>query len=761
MPIIVSIMARKKRATKRAREGKGEQERGESWLQELKHETKQSIFIVAAFSFAVIFTLSILGKAGSAGVFMERGLSLLFGRAEFIVPLFLFFIGLSLAFYFRPRFFGPTLLGSFLFFASILGGIEIVFGGKTAGYAGFVVAVPVLKLFDFWASFIVMSALFIISILLMLNASFIKARLSENEEEEKDEEKSRNESVRGFQLLKNALAFLRKPKKDEASYESVSVPVAEKEKSEEPVEEDAAMEDSEEGKSNGAAGETFTTISRRRKADFQTPPLDLLENDRGKPSSGDIKANANIIKRTLKNFGIDIEMAEVNVGPSVTQYTMRPAEGVKITRITALQNDLALALAAHPIRIEAPIPGRSLVGLEIPNKAVALVGIRSLLSGDEFQKNPSTLSLALGRDVSGKAVYTALEKMPHFLIAGSTGSGKSVAIHGLMVSLLYKNGPDNLRFLLVDPKRVELSAYSGIPHLLAPVITDAKKTILALKWAVSEMERRYEMLSSVGVRDIHSYQPTKQAFENPMPYIVIVIDELADIMATYPRELEATIVRLAQMSRAVGIHLIVSTQRPSVEVITGLIKANITSRIAFQVASQVDSRTILDMAGAEKLLGNGDMLFLAGDVAKPRRIQGSFVSENEVRKVAQFLEDQYAGYDGGAIAIESEDSGSKKTIFDEISEDMDNDDEDELYADAKKIVIEAKKASASYLQRRLRIGYARAARLLDILENKGVIGPGEGAKPREVYSDAVSEEPDAGDASEPKEPGGSFFNTMS
>lgn len=738
--------------------GNKERESGESWLQELKGETKQSIFIVAAFSFALIFTLSILGKAGSAGVFIERGLTILFGRAEFVVPLFLFLMGLSLVFYFRPRFFGPTLLGSFLFFASILGGIEIVFGGKTAGYAGFVVAAPVLKLFDFWASFIVMAALFIVSILLILNTSFIKARLSEDEEEEGENEgKGEDESMRGFQLLKNALAFLRKPKKDDGIYESAVAPITEEEqKSEEPAE-DAPTEENGEEDGAVAAGETFKTIPRRRKADFKTPPLDLLENDKGKPSSGDIKANANIIKRTLKNFGIDIEMAEVNVGPSVTQYTMRPAEGVKITRITALQNDLALALAAHPIRIEAPIPGRSLVGLEIPNKAVALVGIRSLLSDDEFQKNPHTLSLALGRDVSGKAVYTVLEKMPHLLIAGSTGSGKSVAIHGLMVSLLYKNGPDNLRFLLVDPKRVELSAYSGIPHLLAPVITDAKKTILALKWATSEMERRYEMLSSVKVRDIHAYQLTKQASENPMPYIVIVIDELADIMATYPRELEASIVRLAQMSRAVGIHLIVSTQRPSVEVITGLIKANITSRIAFQVASQVDSRTILDMAGAEKLLGNGDMLFLAGDIAKPRRIQGSFVSENEVRKVAQFLEDQYAGYDGGTVAIESENSGSKKTIFDEMSM---NDDEDELYAEAKKIVIEAKKASASYLQRRLKIGYARAARLLDILENKGVIGPGEGAKPREVYFEATDEGSDTADESEPKEPGGSFFTTM-
>lgn len=753
-------MAKKKRLTKNELEDQTEREEKEgqsSWFEDVKHETKQSIFIIVSFLFGLIFLLAILGRAGTAGAYVARSLHFLFGQAEFIIPLSFFLVSVSLFFYFRPRFFAPTLLGGLLFLASILGGIEIVFGEKTAGYAGFLVAAPVLKLFDFWASFIVMTALFVVSILLLLNTSFIRVTKVKKDDGEEDTEIT----LRGFHALQDALrSILRQKKNDYASIPVIPEPAPHpsgKAHEEDESEEEFHSEDHHE-ETDGFTGvlKNMTTSRRRFTKNFTMPPLDLLEDDRGKPSSGDIKANANIIKRTFKNFGIDVEMAEVNVGPSITQYTLRPAEGVKLAKITGLHNDLALALAAHPIRIEAPIPGRSLVGIEIPNKVVALVGVRSLLSDEAFQRSQYSLTLTLGRDVSGKAAYTALEKMPHLLIAGATGSGKSVAIHGLMMSLLYRNGPDNLRFLLVDPKRVELSIYAGIPHLLAPVITDAKKTIVGLKWAVSEMERRYEMLASVGARDVHVYQVTSEALKNPMPYIVIIIDELADIIAVYPRELEASIVRLAQMSRAVGIHLVVSTQRPSVEVITGLIKANITSRIAFQVASQVDSRTILDMGGAEKLLGNGDMLFLAGDTAKPRRIQGSFVSEQEVRKVAQFLEDQYAGYDTSSVAIETDTMEEKKTIFDDVA--MNNVEEDELYGDARTIILEAKKASASYLQRRLRIGYARAARLLDMLEDRGVIGPGEGAKPREVYG---GEEIIPGDEEpEQKESKDDFFKTM-
>ena len=487
---------------------------------------------------------------------------------------------------------------------------------------------------------------------------------------------------------------------------------------------------------------------------YVPPPLSLLEEDKGKPNTGDIKANANIIKRTLANFGIEVEMDEITIGPTVTRYALKPAEGVKLSRIISLTNNLALALAAHPIRIEAPIPGKSLVGIEIPNRTKSLVGLATLLSDNKFQNNQKPLTIALGRNISGQSVFGNLAKMPHCLVAGTTGSGKSVTIHSMITSLLYRNGPDDLKFILIDPKRVELTLYNNIPHLLTPVITDAKKTILALKWAAKEMDRRYDILEAESVRDIESYHnhvwngKRKTPSSSPLsggknedsspdkgrlggvdrlPYIVIIIDELADIMSSYPRELESAIVRLAQMSRAVGIHLILSTQRPEVNIITGLIKANITSRIAFQVASQVDSRTILDMAGAEKLLGNGDMLYLSGDSSKPRRLQWAFVSESEVRRVAQHLESQYAEAEFEGLNLNAENIPS--SIFETAEED---DVDDEMYNQAEEVVVQAGKASASYLQRRLRVGYARAARLLDILESRGVIGPGDGAKPREV-----------------------------
>ena len=477
---------------------------------------------------------------------------------------------------------------------------------------------------------------------------------------------------------------------------------------------------------------TKTAPFVREFALYAAPPIDLLDDTKGIPSSGDIKANANIIKRTLANFGIDVEMAEVHIGPSITQYTLKPAEGIKLSRITALHNDIALALAAHPLRIEAPIPGKSLVGIEVPNRSIALVGLRSIIDTEEF-KQSSSLVFAIGRDVTGSPVFADIARMPHLLIAGSTGSGKSITIHSLIISLLYKNAPQVLRFIMIDPKRVELSMYNEIPHLLAPVITDAKKTILSLRWAVREMERRYEVLSQHKSRDIFVYNADQTRLghhEQVLPFLIIIIDELADLMGAYPREIEASIVRLAQMSRAVGIHLIVSTQRPSVEVITGLIKANITARIALVVASNVDSRTILDMSGAEKLLGNGDMLYLAGDTSKPRRVQGAFISDKEVKRAANYLAEHIEEAESIAFGLDTADvlGESVGKQFADENDDVD----DELYEDARSIIIEAQKASTSYLQRRLRIGYARAARLIDMLEERGVVGPGEGAKARDV-----------------------------
>jgi S-DNA-T family DNA segregation ATPase FtsK/SpoIIIE len=437
-------------------------------------------------------------------------------------------------------------------------------------------------------------------------------------------------------------------------------------------------------------------------------------------------------------------MDEVSVGPTVTRYAIKPAEGVRLNKIISLQNNLELALAAHPVRIEAPIPGKSLVGIEVPNASKATVGLGGVIGAPEWSASKKPLLAAVGRDITGTPHYVNVAKMPHGLIAGATGSGKSVAIHAVIASLLYRNGPNQMRFIMVDPKRVELTLYNGIPHLLTPVITDPKKSILALKWAAKEMDRRYNILEGEQVRDIESYhntifEPAKKKglkdMPEAMPYIVIVIDELADIMQTYPRELEAGIVRLAQMSRAVGIHLILSTQRPSVNVITGLIKANVPTRMALQVASQIDSRTIIDGSGAELLLGAGDMLYQSADMQKPVRLQTAYISEGEVKKVAEYIKKHNAGaldaldLGGGASGTghEPNDAMSMSVNFDDG-----DDGDDDLYEDAKAAVSEAGRASTSYLQRKLRIGYSRAARLMDILEAKGVIGPADGSRPREV-----------------------------
>ncbi len=493
---------------------------------------------------------------------------------------------------------------------------------------------------------------------------------------------------------------------------------------------------------------------------YVPPPVSLLAKNKGKPEVGDVKANMNIIKRTLQNFGIQVEMDEASIGPTVTRYAMKPAEGVRLSKIIALQSNLELALAASPVRIEAPIPGKSLVGIEVPNIARTTLGLAPLIADEGFAGSDKPLLIALGRSITGAPHFADLARMPHMLVAGATGAGKSVTIHDFIVSLLYRCGPEQLRFIMVDPKRVELTLYNSIPHLLTPVITDPKKAILAIKWLAKEMERRYGILEAETVRDISSYHKnvvapavekargsgSDEPLPEAMPYIVVVIDELADIMSMYPRELEAGIVRLAQMSRAVGIHLILSTQRPSVKVITGLIKANIPARVALQVASGIDSRTILDAQGAEKLLGAGDMLFLSGEMSKPRRLQASYISEKEVKDVVAAIVRNNGSEMPSEIDFTEKGIPSNDPIFASM-ESMSDDEEDELYAEAKKTVLEAGKASTSYLQRKLGVGYARAAKLIDMLEERGVVGPADGAKPRDIIG--------SGDADElAKEPGG-------
>ncbi len=431
----------------------------------------------------------------------------------------------------------------------------------------------------------------------------------------------------------------------------------------------------------------------------------------------------------------------MNVGPTVTQYQLKPTEGVKLNQITSRSDDLALALAAHPIRVEAPIPGKAAVGVEVPNKVTAKVTLRQVIENEKFKKRDSNLMLALGLDVAGMPITVDLKKLPHLLIAGATGSGKSVCIHAIITTFIFENSPKDLRFILVDPKRVEFTAYNGIPHLLTPVIVDVDKTVNILKWSIAEMERRFRIFQDMGARDLESYnerakkgtatQTADGIKHEPLPNIVIIIDELSDLMSQAANEVEGAIVRLAQMARATGIHLIIATQRPSVNVITGIIKANVPARIAFAVASQVDSRTIIDQSGAEKLLGSGDMLYLGGETTKPKRVQGVFLSDKEIRDVTEFLK-------RGGQAIYDQSISEFKPKGSHAGDGGEA--EDSMYDEAKEVVVRAGKASASLLQRRLKVGYARAARLLDILEANGVIGPAEGAKPREVYLDSIEVE---------------------
>jgi S-DNA-T family DNA segregation ATPase FtsK/SpoIIIE len=470
--------------------------------------------------------------------------------------------------------------------------------------------------------------------------------------------------------------------------------------------------------------------------DWTPPSLDLLTNASTKPDAGNIKENAAIIQNTLSNFGIEVAMGEVNVGPTVAQYTMKPASGVKLAKITGLETNLAMALAAPAIRVEAPIPGKGAVGVELPNKAVAQVRLRQLLETPEVQTAASPLTLVLGQDVAGAPAVADLVNMPHLLIAGATGAGKSVMINTLLVSLLYRNSPAQLKLILVDPKRVELTLYNDIPHLLTPVIVEPEKTVSALKWAVAEMERRLKLFAEVGKRNIFEYNSLRAEEKENMPYIVVVIDEMADLMMMAAADVEALIVRLAQLARAAGIHLVLATQRPSVNVITGLIKANIPARLAFRVASNVDSRTILDFGGAEKLLGRGDLLFASAETPKPRRIQSVYIDEKEVSAVTDYLRQaRQPQYNEEVLAQPvSMSGGGGGGDF--------GDADDDLYNEAAETVIRTGKASASLLQRRLRVGYARAARLLDLLEERGVVGPADGARPRPVLVTSLNESND-------------------
>lgn len=469
--------------------------------------------------------------------------------------------------------------------------------------------------------------------------------------------------------------------------------------------------------------------------DWKFPSITLLNQTQNKADAGDINANAKTIHDTFSNFKIEVGMERVNIGPRVTQYQIKPPADVKLTKITALENNLALDLAAHSIRIEAPIPGLRAVGIEVPNVKPAIVRISSILTSSAWTENKGNLNFVVGKDIAGNPIVGNLAKMPHLLIAGQTGSGKSVMINTLLTSLLYSNSPADLKLILVDPKQVEMGQYTDIPHLIAPVINEPEKCISALKWAVEEMNRRLKTMAGAGKRNIDEYNLEKD--NEGMPFIVIVIDELADLMMMAAREVEALIVRLAQKSRAAGIHLVIATQRPSVDVITGLIKANVPARIAFTVASQVDSRTIIDQNGAEKLLGEGDMLLLNSDMAKPKRIQAAFIENGETVKVNDFLRSQRPPTYDEDVVTQPVHIGGKSVGGGEVIGSLEAD--DNLWKDAIQVVIDNKKASTSLLQRRLRIGYGRAARLIEAMEEQGIIGMAEGSRPREVLVTSMNE----------------------
>lgn len=677
----------------------------------LSGETWREIFGAILLIIGLIAVLGFFHAAGSVGnnfVIVSR---LLVGIIGYLLPISLCYWGIILIFPNKHGYRISNFLGFVIFFlaAPLLmqlfvdadKAVEVAKAGLGGGAIGYQLSVLLKNSVGLFGSFLIALIGVTVAILMILNTSLSKILgLSSPSPSRDDDDVSVNRQegrVSVFTTMKRKISSLKLGRKSE-------VPVVKTEP---------------------------TPTVLRNDTSWTYPGLDLLKESDEVASSGNIPKNVEVIQKTLRNFGIEVAMQDVNIGPTVTQYTLKPSEGVKLNQITARSNDLALSLAAKSLRVEAPIPGKSAVGVEIPNKVPARVTLKEVLQSNEFKTVKSKLAIALGRDVAGVPMGVDLEKMPHLLIAGATGSGKSVCINSIIITMLYNNSPADLRMLMVDPKRVELTCYNGIPHLLAPVVTEVDRTVSALKWAVHEMERRYQLFAETGRRNIAAYNASPP--DGKLPYIIIIIDELADLMVAAANDVESSIVRLAQMARATGIHLVVATQRPSVDVITGLIKANITSRIAFAVASQVDSRTILDMSGAEKLLGKGDMLFVSAEIAKPRRVQGCQVTDPEIEAVVEFLKKEaVVEYDDSILTYRPQ-KGMSTADGGEI--------DDDLYEEAMQTVMRAGKASASLLQRRLRVGYARAARLLDLLEQEGVIGPADGAKPRDVLiTDTGSEQ---------------------
>ncbi|HNW55857.1 MAG TPA: DNA translocase FtsK 4TM domain-containing protein, partial [bacterium] len=711
----------------------------------LSDEAKKSLTAIILTLLAAISLLSLVQPDGLVGSYLYNSIGQVLGWGRWFLPIFL--LALAVFIYYRERLkvttikfvgWGLLFIGLQSFFHFCLpdeNWLSLAKEGQGGGYVGFGLTWALVKLLGYWSSLILTLAILITSLIFIFNTN-----LSRLLGRQSIFNKILIEPlVSGFNYFRSL--FSRRDFSDDLSAEeelsTVYIPepdlseliddkptLIKKKPLPQPVDDKLP-----ETKTSAEPKKDKNTIKTSvGKIDL---PIDLLDKQLTKPESGDTVVSAQRIKTTLENFDIPISISEITVGPTITQYAIKPAEGIRLEKITGLAGNLSMALAApHPIRIEAPIPGKSLVGIEVPNQTIATVGLRDMFDNSTFRQRKTNTMIALGKDVTGKVWLEDLASMPHLLVAGTTGSGKSVMLNGIILSLLYENSPEDLRLIMVDPKRVELSIYNDIPHLLTPVVNEASKTINALGWALNEMSRRLEMFQGCHAKDIKSYN--QQFPDQKIPYIVFVIDELADLMMMSRKEVEASIIRLAQMSRAAGIHLILATQRPSVDVITGVIKGNMPARIAFTVASQVDSRTILDTAGAERLMGKGDMLFSSPRLAKPVRIQGAFVSESEIKRVVNYIkarsgEPQYVSDivekpqsvpdlpNGGALT-----SGGAEGS-------------DDLLEKAKEAVIKSGRASATYLQRMFKIGYPRAASLLDQLEEQGVIGPVNGAKPREIY----------------------------
>jgi S-DNA-T family DNA segregation ATPase FtsK/SpoIIIE len=717
-------------------------------------ETKKGIFIVFILALGAIGLLGLFDLAGSVGVYLKQWLMWAFGWGKWVFPLMLIVWGYMLyddeRFEIKIKNYIGAILFLFSFHTLLFLFIELdkwpsaLETGVGGGHLGVILAEFFITSLGFIASLLVTLGLFVVSLLLALNTTlvglfgpdsyaakavfpvtFVFNKIFHKNEAEEKEANEEGEHEEGEENEDEG--------ESEENEEEEEEEDEEKNDEEDEEEEAEGEEDEEDEEEKPMPGFIAKEVKKTEEELWWSKPsgkelnipLSLLDGKRGKPTSGDIKENEAIIKHTLENFGIPVEMGAISVGPTVTQYTFKPAEGVKLSKITNLSNDLALALAAHPIRIEAPIPGKALVGVEVPNQAKAVVSLKELLLSKNYKERKNNLMLALGKDVSGNTWLDNITKMPHLLVAGATNSGKSVCLNTIIVGLMYQNNPDDLKFIMVDPKRVELTDYNGAPYLLTPVITDISKTINALKWCLNEMDRRYDFLSKVRTKNIQNYNETALI---KMPYIVFIIDELADLMVAAAKDIEQAIIRLAQMARAVGIHLVLATQRPSVDVITGLIKANMPARIAFSVASGTDSRTILDTLGAEKLLGRGDMLFQNAELSKPVRLQGAFLSEAEIKRVMKYI----ISKSGKGQYMDGITEKQKVQGIGGIGMDGIKGDEDELLAEAQESVINMGRASASLLQRKLRIGYARAASILDQLEELGVIGPVNGSKPREI-----------------------------